>query len=85
MPAHAEEHRHHAQFAHAIGVKRSRAIGQRRLHQFQESEHHALAGQPFAEFYLEFAERARPVRVARAVGKEDGCACRHASIIAESR
>ncbi len=85
MPAGSQEYRHHAQEPHAIGVKRRRALRQRRPHQFEEREHDALARQPLAEFGYELLERARPVGVARAVGEEDdGVPC-HALIIAEAR
>ena len=81
MPAHAEEHRHHPQAAHAFAMQRGGTIRQRRLHQFEESEHDALAGQNFAEFGYELLERPRPLRVARTVGEEDEGSFGHDSII----
>ena len=85
MTAHTEEYRHHAQGPHAFAMERCRARRQRGLHQFQESEHDALAGQQLAEFGYELLERPRPLRVARAVSEEDDCVLRHAAIIAEPR
>jgi hypothetical protein len=84
VPARAQEHRHHPQVAHAVGVERSRARRQRGLHQFQEGEHDALAGHALAEFGYELLERARPIRTARAVGEEDDCSFGHAVIICDA-
>ena len=81
MSARAEEHRHHPQGPHAFAMQRGGAFRQRRLHQFQESEHDALAGQQLAEFGYELLERARPLRVARTVGEEDECSFGHGAII----
>ena len=84
MSAHAEEHRHHPQAAHAFAMERRGACRQRRLHQFQEGKHYALAGQQLAEFGYEMLERARPLRVARTVGEEDECSFGHGAIIFEA-
>ncbi|MNC96471.1 hypothetical protein D3C83_138500 [compost metagenome] len=54
-------------------MQRCGARRQRGLHQIQESEHDALAGQQLAEFGYELLERPRPLRVARAMGEEDEC------------
>ena len=83
MAARAKKYRDHPQAAHALAVQRGGAIGQRRLHQFQEGEHDALAGQPFAELGYELLERPRPLRLARAVGEEDDCSLSHGAIICE--
>jgi len=84
MAARAEENRHDAHAAHAVGVERGSAIRQGRLHQFQEGEHDALAGQALAELGYELPERVCPLRIARAVGEEDDCSLGHASIICEA-
>lgn len=84
MPADAEEHRHHAQRPHALGIERRGALLQRRLHQFQEGKHDALAGQQFSELGYELLERARPARVARAVGEENECLSDHDGIICDA-
>ena len=81
MPAHAEEHRHHPQAAHAFAMQRGGTIRQRRLHQFEKSEHDALAGQELAEFGYELLERARPLRVAGPMGEKDESSFGHDSII----
>lgn len=73
MTARAQEHRHDAKVADPFAMERCGAHRQRRLHQIQESEHDALAGQQLAEFGYELLERPRPERVARAVGEEDEC------------
>ena len=73
MTARSQEYRHHPQAAHAFAMKRRGARRQGGLHQIQESEHDALAGQQFAEFGYELLERPRPLRIARAVGEEDVC------------
>lgn len=84
MSARTKEHRHHTQGAYAFAVQQCRAIRQRWLHQFQEGEHDALAGQQFAEFGYELLERARPLRVARAVREEDDRSFCHGSIICDA-
>jgi hypothetical protein len=71
MSAHAEEHRHHSQVPHPFAMQRRGAGRQRGLHQFQEGEHDALAGQQLTQLGYELLERPRPLRVARAVGEED--------------
>ena len=81
MAARPEEYRHHAQRPYAFGVQRGGAIRQRRLHQFQESEHDALARQQFAELGYELLERSRPLRVARAVGEKNESSFGHDAII----
>lgn len=84
VTAHAEKNRHDAQGPHAFAMQRRGAGLERRLHQFQEGEHDALAGQQFAEFGYELLERARPLQVTRAVGEENGCSFCHDSIICEA-
>ena len=74
MTARAQEYRHDAKAAHPFAMERCGARRQRRLHQIEEGEHDALAGQQLAEFGYELLERPRPVRIARAVGEEDECA-----------
>src|SRR5258706_3277118 len=81
----SEKNRHDPQLANSLSVKRCGALVERGLHQFEEGEHDALAGQPFAELCYELLERPRPFRITRAVGEEDDCTSRHAAIIAESR
>ena len=49
MPARAEEDRHHPEPAQALGVKRSHALGKRRVHELEEGERDALAGDAFGE------------------------------------
>lgn len=73
MSTHAQENRHDAKAAHPFAMERCGARRQRRLHQIEEGEHDALTGQQLAELGYELLERPRPVRVARAVGKEDEC------------
>jgi len=73
MSARPEEYRNDPQTAYAFAVQRRGALRQRRVHQFEEGEHDALAGQQLAQFGYELLERARPLRVARAVGEEDDC------------
>ena len=89
MRARSEEHRHHAQAAHAFAMERGGAFGQRRPHQFEEGKHDALAGQQLAQLGYELLERARPLRLARTVGEKDNCSpdeCLfgHVSIIREA-
>lgn len=84
MPADTEEHRHHAQFPYAFGIERRDALLQRWLHQFQEREHDAFAGQQFPELGYDLLERARPARVARAMGEEDECLSGHDGIICDA-
>jgi len=67
VPAGAEEHGHDAQGANAFGVQRRGALGQRGPHPLEERERDALAGQPRAELRSQPLERARPLRVARAM------------------
>ena len=85
VPARSEEYRHHAQGAHAFAMELRGAGRQRRLHRFEKGEHDALAGQQFPQLGYELLERARPLRVARAVSEEDDRLSCHASIIAEAR
>jgi len=73
VAARAEKHRYDPQGPEAVAVQRSGALRQRRLHQFKEGEHDALAGQQFAQLGYELPERPRPLGVARAVGEKDDC------------
>ena len=84
VPACTEKHRDHPQVARAFGIQRGRAICQRGLHQFEEGEHDALAGQQFAEFGYELLERPRPLRVARAMGEKDEGSLVHGAIICDA-
>ena len=83
VSAHAEEHRHDPQGPHAFAMQRRGAGWQRGLHQLQEREHDALAGQQLAEFGYELLERPRPLRVARTVGEKDKCSLGHEPIICD--
>ncbi len=84
MAAHAEEYGNHPQGAHALAMQRRGAGRQRGLHQFQEGEHDALAGQQLAELGYELLKGPPPLRVARTVGEEDDRALGHDSIICEA-
>ena len=81
MAARAEKNRNDPQNPHAVAMQRGSAIGQRRPHQFKESERDALAGQQLAEFGYELLERPRPLRIARAVGEKDECSFSQGAIM----
>jgi len=44
-----EKYRHHAELPNSLGMKRGNALAERRLHQLEISERHALAGNPLGE------------------------------------
>ena len=73
MAARTQEDRHHPQAAYAFAMQRRGARRQGGLHQIQEGEHDALAGEQLSELGYELLERPRPLRIARAVGEEDEC------------